>query len=255
MLRRILTKTQIPLALLILILQRAPQTYSFFLNRLALPSTQIIQKAFLATASLGAAHALSGATVSRYSVNNSNYTIGAQLIIHRETGQEGDPVQIGISNTITPQSWTVQGELPPGLRMTDFLQQAEPVDGIFNASAPYLLGNYTSAGNYVVTLTPWSGLDGTGDNAPKDLTITFQIEEGPPAPATPPQISFERSDNTVTLVWETDAANGYQLTKSSNLESWTPIPSPAPETNGQTRLALNPAPEQTEFYRFEPAQQ
>lgn len=252
MLHRLSTRLHLPVALLVIVLQRAPQIYHGLLSRVSLPSIQAVQKAFFASASLGAAHAVSGATVTRYSVNNSNYTIGAQLIIHRETGEEGDPVQIGISNTLTPEFWTVEGDLPPGLRMTDFQQQANLVEGNFNASAPFLLGNYTQAGDYVLTLKPWSVLNGEQTTAPQALTITFQIAEGTPQPTVPPKLHFEKSQDTLVLTWDTGSDTGYRLTRSTDLATWTPIELPTENADGQTRASAALQPNQDDYFRFEP---
>lgn len=255
MLQRLTAKLYLPVALLIIVLQRAPQIYHTFFSRITLPSLQFVQKAFFTTSALGATHALSGATVSRYSVGDSTYTVGAQLILHRETGKVGDLVQIGLSNTVTAVSWTVEGELPAGLRMTDIFQQTQLSDGVINTAFPYLLGNYNQEGNYLVTLTPWSELNGQGEKPPQALSITFQVAAGDPQPSTPPKIRFQRSDDTLQLSWPTADAAGYQLTRSTDLVNWSPI-TPQTQSDGEDTLAQFPvSPSTSAFYRFEAASQ
>ncbi|MBK1878884.1 hypothetical protein JIN87_18520 [Pelagicoccus mobilis] len=227
--------------------------YTTLVSRISLPSVQIVQKAILTSAALGSTHALSGATTSEYRVNDSSYRIRNATILHPESGQVGDKVDIEFSNTITPASWEVtQGELPDGLRLTDFLEQAELVDGKINASSLLILGTYTKAGNYGITLKPWSEANGEGETAPQNLSITFQIAEGQ---LPPPEISYRKTEVHLVLSWDTDSGQGFELKHSRDLSIWSsPSPITSSEEDGQTKVTIPLSEIDSDYYRLESAQ-
>ncbi|MDQ8199868.1 hypothetical protein QEH56_17020 [Pelagicoccus enzymogenes] len=220
---------------------------SAFLSRLSVPSVQILQKAFFTTAGLAAPHALSGATVSKYNVNESTYTVANKSILHIESGQVGIRTTIDISNTVTAASWTIDGELPPGLVATDIFNEAQLIDGVINTPFPVIKGTPTTPGPYGLILKPWSLKDGQGNTAPQLLSIAFDISaaDGPP-----PKLHYQRNQQTLTLYWTTAEVGSYQLTRSTDLVQWAPI-TLTPIQNGDQSSIQIPLT-QTEFYRFAP---
>jgi len=239
--------------LLVLVLQRAPQLISTLVPRLSLPAVQIVQKAIFTAAALGGAHAVSGASETQYRVNDSRYRIRNSTILHPETAKVGDTADIAISNSITAGSWElVQGQLPDGLRLTDFLEQAEMVEGTINASSLLILGTFTKAGNFGITLKPYSEANLGGSAAPQNLTITFEIAEGQ---LTAPDLSYSRTELHLILSWNTADGQGFELKRSDDLATWT-IASPLESVpdGDRTSVTLPLDGSASEFYRLEVAQ-
>ncbi|MDQ8180727.1 hypothetical protein [Pelagicoccus sp. SDUM812005] len=251
MLARINIKLRLSLAVLVFLLQRAPNLPAGLLSRLSLPSIQIVQKAFIAAASLAAPHAVSGATTSKYNVNDASYTVANKSILHIEPAQVGLKTKIDISNTITAASWTIEGEMPPGLVATDIFDEVQLVDGVINTPFPVIKGTPTAPGPYGLILKPWSLKDGQGNTAPQLLGLAFDIAPEDPAPSTPPRLGYQRQADTITLYWTTDEAASYQLTRSTDLALWDPV-TLTPVQNGDQSSIQIPLT-QFEFYRFAPA--
>lgn len=246
-------KLHLPLAVLIILLQRAPQIYSTLLARIGAPSVQIIQKAFFAATALAAPHAVSGATSSKYKVNAKTYNLGNGDVSHFETGQVGESVGISISNTVTAASWRIEGELPPGLTLTDTFQETFVADGIINAAFIQLIGTPTEEGIYPFKLRPWSQINGQGNDAPGDLAIFFTIDPGaPPVPSDPPSIRYTKNADTLTLTWNSSEATDFQLVRSTDLKTWSPVQENAAESNGESSMQVSLLESDVNFYRFEP---
>ncbi len=164
---RYLLWINLPVAALLALLQRTP------LLRLvsaaeslvhASPVGHVLRSAFTAVASLGAAHALAGATqfvVSRTSVSG---TVGAAVPV----------VAFSVSGSpASPGSYRVTS-LPPGVTITGVA-----ANGIFNGSAGTLSGTPTASGTFLAAITAYQNAGARGD-AYGPTTVAFVI-----APATP----------------------------------------------------------------------
>lgn len=244
-------KLHLPLAVVIILLQRAPQLYSSLLARLSQPSIQIVQKAILTSAALAAPHAVSGATKSQYKVDEATYNLGNGDVSHPETAKVGENVAIEISNTVTAASWTLSNSLPPGLRITDTFEEVEVENGVINAGFIRLIGTPTQEGIFAFKLRPWSMVNAGGTDAPGDLVIFFTVEESDLPPPPPPTIRFTKNEDTLTLTWNSSEATAYQLVSSTALTSWTPVTQQAAESNGESSIQIPLLESEDTFFRFE----
>ncbi|MBK1878883.1 hypothetical protein [Pelagicoccus mobilis] len=236
-------RLHLALGILMLILQRSPilklLAHAQHLQ-LGTPVARIIQAFALPAASLATPHALSGATNSSYSVDPDNPF----------TGKVGETVVIGFSINITPKSWSVDGDIPPGLRITDLRQRIEVENGLLVSSFGVISGDPTEAGSWDLTLTPWGNEDGTGEGPPTPLVITITIEPGETLPPTPPELSFERSDQTLAIIWQIDPNHNFTTVTSTDFKAWAPI-SATPQINGgQARIELPITSRENAFYRL-----
>ena len=164
---RYLLWINLPVAALLALLQRTP------LLRLvsaaeslvhASPVGHVLRSTFTTVASLGAVHALAGATqfvVSRTSVSG---TVGAAVPV----------VAFSVSGSpASPGSYRVTN-LPPGVTITGVA-----ANGIFNGSAGTLSGTPTASGTFLAAITAYQDAGARGD-AYGPTTVAFVI-----APATP----------------------------------------------------------------------
>ncbi len=245
-------KLHLPLAVLIILLQRAPQVYSSLIARFSQTSIQIVQKAIFTTSVIATPHAVSGATKSKYNVDEATYNLGTGDVSHFETGKVSEVVAIDISNTVTAASWTLAGELPPGLRITDTFAEEEVVNGVINAGYIRLVGTPTQEGVFAFKLRPWSLVNAGGTDAPGDLAIFFTIEESDQPPPAPPTLRYTKSEDTLTLKWTSSEASNYQLVSSTSLTSWAPVTQQATESNGESSIQIPLQETEDTFYRFEP---
>lgn len=124
----------------------------------------MLRSAFTTVASLGAVHALAGATqfvVSRTSVSG---TVGAAVPV----------VAFSVSGSpASPGSYRVTS-LPPGVTITGVA-----ANGIFNGSTGTLSGTPTASGTFLAAITAYQDAGARGD-AYGPATVAFVI-----APATP----------------------------------------------------------------------
>lgn len=164
---RYLLWINLPVAALLALLQRTPllrvvSTAESLAH--ASPVGHVLRSAFTAVASLGAVHALAGATqfvVSRTSVSG---TVGAAVPV----------VAFSVSGSpASPGSYRVTN-LPPGVTITGVA-----ANGIFNGSAGTLSGTPTASGTFLASITAYQDAGARGD-AYGPATVAFVI-----APATP----------------------------------------------------------------------
>ena len=178
---RYLLWINLPVAALLALLQRTP------LLRLvsaaeslvhASPVGHVLRSAFTTVASLGAVHALAGATqfvVSRTSVSG---TVGAAVPV----------VAFSVSGSpASPGSYRVTN-LPPGVTITGVA-----ANGIFNGSAGTLSGTPTASGTFVAEITAYQNAGARGD-AYGPTTVAFVI-----APATPVTAVFSLQPASRTI--------------------------------------------------------
>ncbi len=238
------------LGLLMLILQRSPVlkmlAYAKHLQFTA-PIARILQSIALPATALAAPHAVSGATSSSYTVeyiNTPEVKVGTDAVISFE-------------NSITPKSWSIQGDIPPGMRITDLRQRKSVENGVIVTGLGLIVGTPTQAGSYDLILTPWSEDDGTGDTAPEPdpgalrLSITVLPNESPPLVS--PEIAFSRNEDQVTLSWQVEQAQGFELKASSNLTVWTTVSSNPIVAEGIARITFPITEIANTFYRLEPS--
>ena len=164
---RYLLWINLPVAALIALLQRTPllRVVSAAESLVhASPVGHVLRSTFTTVASLGAVHALAGATqfvVSRTSVSG---TVGAAVPV----------VAFSVSGSpASPGSYRVTN-LPPGVTITGVA-----ANGIFNGSAGTLSGTPTASGTFVAAITAYQDAGARGD-AYGPTTVAFVI-----APATP----------------------------------------------------------------------
>ena len=164
---RYLPWINLPVAALLALLQRTPllrvvSTAESLAH--ASPVGHVLRSAFTAVASLGAVHALAGATqlvVSRTSVSG---TVGAAVPV----------VAFSVSGSpASPGSYRV-ADLPPGVTITGVA-----ANGIFNGSTGTLSGTPTASGTFLAAITAYQNAGARGD-AYGPTTVAFVI-----APATP----------------------------------------------------------------------
>ncbi|EDY84765.1 hypothetical protein VDG1235_4398 [Verrucomicrobiia bacterium DG1235] len=206
------------------------------------PTIRILQSIALPAAVLGAPRAISGASQSEYTVEPGNPALA----------QVGETIVIGFSINIAPQSWTISGDIPPGLRLTDLRLRLDPVDNILATHYGVITGTPTQAGTYQLTLTPWGNEDGTGDTAPTPLRLDIVISPSDTPPPNAPDLRFSQQNQTLSLSWEDLPQNPYQLQVSSDLETWSPS-TQVPTTSGSKpsiRISITEA--ENSFYRLAP---
>ncbi|MDQ8184993.1 hypothetical protein [Pelagicoccus sp. SDUM812002] len=242
-------RLHLALGMLMLILQRSPIVkmiaYTKHLQPNA-PVVRIIQSIAIPAATLAAPHAVSGASTSSYDVeyiNTPELKVGVEAVIK-------------FSNTITPRSWTIEGNLPPGMRVTDLRLRKSAVNGVITADIGIITGTPNQAGTYDLVLTPWSNVDGTGDTAPEPepgaLRIKLTVLPDQTTPLVAPVIVFKKQNNTLTLNWDATAADGFSLKESYDLGTWLPINQEPTISDGDASIIFPLTSSVSVFYRLEP---
>lgn len=156
----------VPAMLLIALLQRTPllRLAAVAEERLvASPVSSILRSAVAWAASLGAVHALAGATT---------FVISRGTPI---TGTVGQPITSFFFTytgaPASPASWRVTGSLPPGLSFTP----APNANNIINSSTPSVSGTPTQAGTFTVFVQGFNAPNATGDTNNTQVAISFTI--------------------------------------------------------------------------------
>lgn len=179
-LRRHLPWFNLPLGLLVALLQRAPALRLVGARSgefLAARTGQLLRAAF-AAGSLGAVHSLAGAT---------NYV---QSPANPVRGTVGTPLSVAFTFTgapSEPQYFVVSGSPPPGMAFAP----AEQV-GIVRSPAPAITGTPTQAGRFSVEIQA-IGVAGQSDG----MTIIFEITGG--VTTTVPSISAQPQSQTANV--------------------------------------------------------
>jgi hypothetical protein len=185
----------LPVAALIALLQRTPLLRVVSAAESlahASPVGHVLRSAFATVASLGAVHALAGATQFVVSRNSVSGTVGAAVPV----------VAFSVSGSpASPGSYRVTN-LPPGVTITGVA-----ANGIFNGSAGTLSGTPTASGTFVAAITAYQDAGARGD-AYGPATVAFVI-----APATPVTavFSLQPASRTIAVggnVTFTASANG-----------------------------------------------
>ncbi len=173
----------LPVAALLALLQRTPLLRVVAAAESlvhASPVGHVLRSAFTAVASLGAVHALAGATQFSVSSTSVRGTVGTavQVVAFSVTGANAQP-----------GSYRVAG-LPPGVTMTGVA-----ANGILNGSTGTLSGTPTASGTFNASITAYQNAGARGDTY-GPTTVSFVI-----APATPVTavFSLQPASRTVTV--------------------------------------------------------
>ncbi|MBD5779100.1 hypothetical protein IEN85_06315 [Pelagicoccus sp. NFK12] len=214
-------RAQLAIASLLALLQKSPaivrSASSLFTT--VEPATRILQKLGLTAASLSSYHALSGATTAVYSTS-------PDPPFAFETG-ESVTLVFGVSNTMAEaQSWSVSGNVPPGLTISGTLGEPLSSNGVFNAQFGQVFGTPTQVGIYTFFLKPWKERNAGGETA-EAFEVTITVKSTPAIPPEIPSVSIATAPEHFTVTWTTKAGQSYQLQRSDNPldpASWTPFP-------------------------------
>jgi hypothetical protein len=159
----------LPGALLLALLQRTPVLRVAATAEelvIASPIGVVLRSGIAAAASLGAMHALVGATQF---ITNRPSPIAATA------GQAIAPVSFTYTGTPTPPaSFLVVGSLPPGLAFIP-LPNAR---GVVNSSTPFITGTPTQAGNFTITVQGYNSPNAIGNTNGVLVPITFNVAVG-----------------------------------------------------------------------------
>jgi len=224
--RRRLHGISLPGALLIALLQRTPVIpLALSAEDSVLASSPIgavLKSAAAALASLGAFHSLAGATQLSVAPNQTPgvATVGAaKTIVITVAGAQA-----------APGSWTVGGNVPPGMSFTAIFGNPPGItSGIINASSIQLIGTPTTAGTYTLALQAWLSPNGSGDTLIYSYTV---VVSGGPSTAAPtitaqPLSVTVNTGGTValTVAVPSSAAASYQWSKDG-----VPVPGATGDT-------------------------
>ncbi|MBI5693202.1 MAG: immunoglobulin domain-containing protein [Verrucomicrobia bacterium] len=203
-----LSRTPLPVLLLLTLLQRTPALRGLILGSPPLASTAAVQllRAAFTAAGLGAVHSLAGATtfVQTPAANPVPGTVGTTLTV-------------GFTYTGTPsipQFFAVTGQLPPGLAFVP-----APVNGTVRSASPVITGTPTQAGNFTVRVQGF-GIAGNGNPVPINFAIAAS---GGGGTATRPVVAQQPVSQAVTV--------GSSVTLSAGITG-TPTPSLQWRRNG-----------------------
>ncbi len=156
----------LPGALLVAVLQRVPAIKVATHAESALVASSagaVLRSAFATAASLGAVHALAGATafvVSRPNPITGTVGVGFAQVFFTYTGTPAQPL-----------SFRVVGTLPPGLSFVP----APTAAGYVNATTPFITGTPTTPGSYTVRVQGYNNLNGTGETNNELMPLEFSI--------------------------------------------------------------------------------
>ncbi len=182
-----LTWFNLPLAVLLGLLQRSPmlRVVATAADRLAsAPLGAMLRAATLGLGSLGAVHALAGATTL---VTNKPSPLSAT------TGVPLAVVAFGVNGPGVgqPGSWVVGGSIPPGLNFSGLTAPAT-----INIANLVLSGTPTISGTYAVTLQGWENKDKKGNGSP---IYSYIINVSGAAAATAPNFTTQPGSRSVSV--------------------------------------------------------
>jgi len=212
-----------PLATLVALLQRAPAA------RLALaadeaaaavPIGAVLRNAGAALGALGAIHTLAGATV---------LSATASSPVTVTVGQAAQPIVFTVTNTIAIGTWSIGGNIPPGMQFTAVegganlsspgtLDATTPgvmdsygdTSGAITTTTPILSGTPTRAGSYTMTFQAFE-YAGNGNLSSNTFNFTVNVVSSGPPPSVAPAFTTQPASTTVapgTTVVFNAAASG-----------------------------------------------
>lgn len=185
-----LRRLNLPAAALLLLLERTPVSRVIsavvdagHLSRLAAH----IRPAAVTAASLGAVHALAGATQFIVSTQNVYGSLGTPIT----------PVAFTVTGAnIPPGSFRITGSLPPGITAPNM-----SAEGVINGATGTISGTPTTTGTYTVSLLAYERANAAGDSYGPTL-VSFVITATPsagPTITTQPASQTVAAGATVTL--------------------------------------------------------
>jgi hypothetical protein len=185
-----LRRLNLPAATLLLLLERIPggRIVSLVTETGAGPSLgALFRTASVTAASLGAVHALAGATQFIVSANNVYGSLGTPIT----------PVAFTVTGaTVPPGSFRLSGQVPPGLTVPNL-----SASGVINGATGTISGTPTAIGVYTLSILAYERPDATGDTYGPTL-VSFVITATPsagPTITTPPASQTVAAGATVTL--------------------------------------------------------
>ena len=181
----------LPGALLIALLQRTPIIrVAATAGDYVLSSTagNVLKAAATTLGALGAVHSMAGATtLSASTPSPASGTVGGILktIVFSVKGAQSDA-----------SAWTVNGGMPPGLKMKSYGSTSAGVSSglIDGASTLQLDGTPTNAGQYLLSLTAWQSAGGSGTSTLFTYVINIAA-----APNSAPTITTQPTAKTVPV--------------------------------------------------------
>lgn len=215
-------RTQMATLALVAVLQKSPAMVRVFnaVKHSIEPATRIFQKAIVTAAALGSYHAVSGATTATYTT-----TVSMPLALN--VGEEF-VMAFGVSNTMTAaQSWSVTGDIPPGLIVGGLVSGPMNGQGVFNDQFGTISGAPTQAGSYTLFVKPWNRRDAQGNTA-EALQIDVTVNG---AASSPPIVAVAIDDQSVQVgsPFLLDVASNFQdsdpLSFTATLDDDSPLPS------------------------------
>lgn len=163
---RRLHRFHLPGAVLVALLQRTPMLRVAAVAEeriVASPVGALLRSAAAWAASLGAVHALAGATT---------FVLSRGTPIAGTVGQPIVPVTFTYTGApAAPASWRVTGSLPPGLAFSP----APNANNVINSSTPSISGTPTQAGAFTVQVQGFNAPNATGETNNTQVAIAFDI--------------------------------------------------------------------------------
>jgi hypothetical protein len=225
-LKRACAKAQLPTAALVAILQRSPVLQGVIATEGVVAASSIgtlMRSAAIAVAALGAIDATAGATLLASSLTPN--PDGPLPPFNAAVGVKIEPVAFTIANLISIGSWTVTGQLPPGLILTTLEPNGGTLKGYGGGNldattatnevtTPILEGTPTAAGTYNLSFQGfWKGGESGGPYGGKGVSAVFPytivVSGGAPEFTTQP-MSAKVTGGTVALNGFAVGATAYQ---------------------------------------------
>lgn len=236
-------KFQLPVAVLIALLQRSPVVRVLAVAEELVTSSPlgvVLKSAIAAAASLGAVHSLAGATVYALVASQSS-PVAAKV------GTSLPQIAFTVSNTINIASWKISGTLPPGVAITAVEDSTQSLTGpgVLDATTPGMADGYggmiggissttpvlsgmpTAAGNYTITLQAFefAGLSGLASDT-YNYSVSVAAAGVTPPPSTIPSFTAQPLSQSVltgATVTLTAAATGTPAPTFQWNKNGTPI--------------------------------
>ena len=237
-------RARMPAAVLVALLQRAPavRMAAAASEAARAPIAAVARAAVAAAAALGAIDSVAGATTYTLSTGSpghpSPYTVA-------EGSQVAAVAFALISNpTVTnpAESWTVMGQIPPGLSFGNPGGPTITSPGYVNLQNPFLFGTPTEAGSYTMVLQAWEYQGGTGlfsSTFTYEVIVTSNVTPTPTPTPNPNAPAFTTQPISATVAGGTVALDAV-ATKSPTYQ-WMLNGAPVSGATGPILLIPNAA--------------
>ena len=177
-------RLQMPVAMLILLLQRSPTVQWLLAAEGPAPSiiSNLLRSALMVTSAAAATHTLTGATTfATVPDSPAAATVGQSF-----------SMTFSMTGAPTPaKSYKVLGTLPPGLSVPGINSGT----GILNAATGIISGTPTTAGSYSVTIQAWDKINATGKTDSVQYPVDFIVSA---AATIAPAITTQPTSKSVT---------------------------------------------------------